>query len=145
MSQVDLSKTLFHSGFNAFKNDNLFQGTLTLPSSLANNTEYTDTVSFTVAQSDNFMQAYIYSTDYNDSFRYLDDNYHDYWHALNVSESNLLFDNATFLWFYDVTINKVDDIITATLYIENSSGSTLTYDHPTFEVPVAFVDYSLAN
>lgn len=142
---MDLSKILLHSALNAFKNNSNPSDVLSLPTSLAAGATWTDSVSFMLASTTSFIQTYIYSTDYSDSFRYPDSEYHDYWHPLNVSESSLIYDVATFLYFYDINIYINEGAVTATLIIENDTGSTVNYDHPTYEVPITLIDYSLAN
>lgn len=142
---IDLNNTLLHTSFNAFKNNSVQTDTLALPASLTAGATYTDTVTFTLSESAAFIACYVYSTDYDDYFRYLDSAYHDAWRPLYASQDHLVFDDpVTSLFFYDVNVLVDGSTVTAKLYIENTTAGTITYT-PNKTVPIAFVDYTLAN
>lgn len=141
---VDLDKLMLHSSYNTYKNNSVQRGNLSLPTSLGAGLTWTSTVSFTLSRASAFIQAYSYATDYGDYFLYLDSAYHDAWRVINQNNDYLLFSSGG-LQYFNINMSIVGTTVTFTLIHKNISAGTLTYTHPTYLVPVTFIDYSLTN
>lgn len=141
---LDLTKLILHTGYNSFKNSSVQRGNLTLPTSLNTSNFHTSTLVFTLTEPASFIQAYKYSSDYGDYFNYLDSAYHDAWRQVNVNDDDLIFTSAG-LYYYNIYMKLVGNVVTFTLFAPKSTSGTPTVTHPTYLVPVTFVEYRLAN
>lgn len=146
---MSLANTSLDSDYNAFKNLEISRDELDLPTSVAANTLYTDSITFTIQENAKFIEAYAYLSDYNQYFNRLDSNYFDIWTKLNAQSANstayLLLTDASTLEYFDISLRFSGNQITVTLSYNNATGSTITFVHPTFKVPIAFVEYTLAR
>lgn len=141
---VDLSKLILHTGYNTFKNISVYRNDLTLPSSLNTSTVYENEIVFNLSENASFLQAYMYSTDYNQYFEFLDSSYHDAWRQINANNDNLILTSAG-LYYYYVRMKINDKRVTFTLFAPKSTSGTPTVRHPSFKVPITFIEYRLAN
>lgn len=142
----NLDKLLLHSAYNTFKNLSVQRDELDLPTSMSAGQYYTDTVTFQLTEAIAFLQAYSFATDYGDYFSFLDSQYHNQWRTINnnndymiLSSSGLLFFNI--YMFLDTTNLRV----TFTLVLSRVGFGAVTINHPTYKVPITFVDYRLTN
>lgn len=143
----DVSKLILSSDHNAFKNRSVQRGFLPIPTSIPANSRVNNTITFTLSEVANFIQTYIYATDYGDYFNFLDSRYHDGWRPINNSTASgsgdfLVFTSAG-LYDYAVRISIDGNVVTVTGSFRNISGSTLTINHPNYLVPVTFIEYTL--
>lgn len=144
---VDPTKVAFSSSYNAFKNVSVQRGTVPMPGSLIANEQYSATVTFTLSESANFIQAYTEGTDYGDYFLYLDGEYHDSWLQIKPNNDYLVFmDDAgvNTLQFYRLEISIAGDDVTV-IYSQFNTSFPVTLNHPTGLVPVTFIEYNLAQ
>lgn len=140
----DLSKLILHTAYNTFKNINVYRDQLVLPSSLNTSSFYTYSTQFILSEDASFFQAYMYTSDYNQYFEFLDSAYHDAWRQINANNDNLIFTSAG-LYYYYVRMTIDGRKVTFTLFAPKSTSGTPTVNHPTFRVPVTFIEYRLAN
>lgn len=143
----DITKLIMTSDHNAFKNESVQRNNLAIPTSIPASSSVTNSVQFTLSEAANFIQAYIYATDYGDYFNFLDSAYHDGWRAINNSVASGSGDYLIFtsggLYDYAVRIRINGNIVTATAYFRNISGSPITITHPTYLIPITFIEYTL--
>lgn len=143
----DITKLIMTSDKNAFKNQSVQRGNIPIPASIPANSQLTTSIEFTLAETANFIQAYIYATDYGDYFNFLDSVYHDAWRSINNSTASGSGDYLIFtsggLYDYGVRIRLNGNKVTATAYFRNISGSTITINHPTLLIPITFIEYTL--
>jgi hypothetical protein len=135
--------TLLDSSFNAFKNSSVQHANFNLPASLAANQNYSQTVTFKMSLNASFLQAYVFSTDYQYYFDFLDSQYHDNWRLINANADHLCRSSGSLLNF-QVNMYLVGNLANFTLYLRGLSSAT-TILHPTFLIPITFIDYTLAN
>lgn len=145
--EPDITKLIMTSDKNAFKNESVQRNNLAIPTSIPASSRVTSTVQFTLNEAANFLQVYVYATDYGDYFNFLDSKYHDGWRPINNSSASgsgeyLLFTSGG-LYDYGVKISINGKIVTATAYFRNISGGTITINHPTYLVPITFIEYTL--
>lgn len=141
---VDLDKLILHSAYNSFKNVSVQRGNLVLPTTLNTSTVYTNSISFVLAERASFLQAYMFTSDYNQYFEFLDSKYHDAWRQINANNDNLIFTSAG-LYYYYVRMSLKGNIVTFTLFAPRSTSGTPTVRHDTGLVPITFTEYRLAN
>lgn len=145
--EPDITKLIMTSDKNAFKNESVQRNNLAIPASIPASSRVTSTVQFTLNEAANFIQVYVYATDYGDYFNFLDSKYHDGWRPINNSSASgsgeyLLFTSGG-LYDYGVKISIKGKIVTATAYFRNISASTITINHPTLLIPITFIEYTL--
>lgn len=143
----DITKLIMTSDNNAFKNESVQRNSLVIPASIPASSSVVNSVQFTLTEAANFIQAYIYATDYGDYFNFLDSQYHDGWRSINNSTASgsgdyLLFTSGG-LYDYAVRISINGKVVTATAYFRNISGSPITTNHPTHLIPITFIEYTL--
>lgn len=142
----DITKLIMTTDNNAFKNESVQRGILTIPGTIPAGVLYTTDIQFTLTEVANFIQAYTYATDYQDYFNYLDSGYHDAWRQSNNSTTAsgdfLLFTSGG-LYPFTVRLIFSGNFVTARLQINNVGGAAKTVDHPTYQVPVTFIEYTL--
>lgn len=141
---VDLDKLALHTSYNTYKNNSVKRGNLALPTSLGAGLTWTSTLTLTLSQAAAFLQAYSFATDYGDYFNYLDSQYHDAWRIVNQNADYLL-NSSGGLQFFNINMVLSGTSVTFTLIHKNTGGGTLTYIHNTYLVPIALIDYTLAN
>lgn len=141
---IDLTKLVLHTAYNSFKNVNVHRGNLIIPATLNTSTTYSHSISFTLSEVASFTQAYKYSSDYGEYFGFLDSQYHDAWRQINLNADDLIFTSGG-LFYYRVNTSFVGNQVTFTLFAPKSTSGTPVVRHPTFLVPVTFVEYRLAN
>lgn len=145
--EPDITKLIMTSDRNAFKNESVQRNNLIIPNSIPASSTVTNSVQFTLSEAANFIQAYIYATDYGDYFNFLDSQYHDGWRSINNSTASgsgdyLLFTSGG-LYDFAVRISINGNIVTATASFRNISGGTITINHPTKLIPITFIEYTL--
>lgn len=145
--EPDITKLIMTSDKNAFKNESVQRNNLAIPTSIPASSRVTSTVTFTLSEIANFIQAYIYATDYGDYFNFLDSKYHDGWRSINNSTASgsgeyLLFTSGG-LYDFAVRISINGNVVTATASFRNISASTITINHPTYLIPITFIEYTL--
>lgn len=141
---VDLDKLMLHSSYNTFKNINVQKDYLAIPASVGAGSIYTDSVTFNLEESVAFMQGYSYATDYGDYFNYLDSQYHDEWRNVHTNNDYLVFSSSGIL---NPTI-KLELTATSAIFtfrLSRQGFGAVTINHPTYLVPIAFIDYRLTN
>lgn len=143
----DVTKLILTSDLNAFKNRSVQRGNIPIPTSIAAGARVVNSITFTLSENANFIQAYIYATDYGDYFNFLDSKYHDGWRSINNSAASgsgeyLIFTSGG-LYDYAVRISINGNVVTATASFRNISGGTITINHPTYLVPITFIEYTL--
>lgn len=142
----DITKLIVSSDHNAFKNQSVQRGNLSLPTSIPASSRSNSSITFNLNESANFVQPYVYATDYGDYFNFLDSQYHNFWRAINNSISSggdFLVFSSNGLIAFTVRLEFAGALVTATLSIRNISGSPITINHPTYLVPVTFIEYTL--
>lgn len=143
---VDLDKLMLHTAYNTFKNLSVQRDELDLPASVGAGVVYTDSVVFNLTEDIAFLQAYSYATDYGDYFTYLDSAYHDFYRLINNNSDYMVLSSSGLLVY---TINMVLDTanrrVTFTLTLSRQGFGAVTINHPTYKVPITFVDYRLTN
>ena len=141
---LDVEKTLFHSGLNSFKNVNVHRHVFQMPNTHTANVADILTHTFTLSEDADFTQLLVKATDYGKYFRYRDSKYHNTWMMIEQSLDFLLLDTpVTQLFFFKVTYKVDGDQVTVQLKV-NPFGTTFNID-PEMEVPIAFVEYTLAR
>lgn len=143
----DITKLIMTSDNNAFKNQNVQRGNLPIPTSIPASSQVTRSIEFTLDEVANFIQAYCFATDYGDYFNFLDSLYHNAWRSINNSTASgsgdfLLFTSSG-LYDFGVRIILNGNKVTVVGYYRNITGSTLTINHPTYVVPITFIEYTL--
>jgi len=144
MNEAGLQKLVLHTAYNSFKNVSIHRGNLAIPATLNSGAVQTNSISFTLTENALFTMAYMYTSDYSQYFQFLDSAYHDAWRQINNNNDNLIFTSAG-LYYYDVKMSLSGNIVTFTLIAPRSTSGTPTVNHPTYLVPVTFVEYTLAN
>jgi len=141
---IDETKLQSASAYNTFKNNTSTNYTFAIPSTLANGSGYTYTKNFTFTGNINFIELYIFATEYGEYFRYLDNAYHNSWMVLNTVRQNYLLLSSGGLWDYGINYTINGNVVSVTLSIfKNSTGSTITFSG-SLTVPIVFVDYTIA-
>lgn len=145
--EPDITKLIMTTDHNAFKNESVQRASIPIPASIPASSTVVNTVQFSLAEAANFIQVYIYATDYGDYFNFLDSKYHDGWRAINNSTASgsgeyLVFTSGG-LYDYAVRISITGNIVTATASFRNISASPITINHPTLLVPITFIEYTL--
>lgn len=140
----DLDKLAFHSAYNTFKNSSVLRDELDLPASVAAGAVYVDEVTFTLAEAASFIQAYVKTTDYSDYFQYLDSQYHDSYRNINQNTDHLVFSSGGLL-NYDIYMKINANKVTFSLRLSRQGFGAVTINHPTYKVPITFVEYRLTN
>lgn len=145
--EPDITKLIMTSDKNAFKNESVQRGFLPIPTSIPAGSRVVNQIQFTLSELANFIQVYIYASDYGDYFNYLDSKYHDGWRPINNSTASgsgdfLLFTSGG-LYDYAVRISLEGNVVTLTGSFRNISGGTITINHPNWLVPVTFIEYTL--
>lgn len=145
--EPDITKLIMTSDKNTFKNESVQRGNIPIPASIPASSQVTNSIEFTLNEAANFIQVYVYATDYGDYFNYLDSKYHDGWRPINNSTASgsgeyLLFTSGG-LYDFGVRIRINGRKVTATAYFRNISGGTITINHPTLLVPITFIEYTL--
>lgn len=141
---ADLTKLIFTSEANAYKNVASYSGTITFPTSLTANQTSTNSVTFSLAEAPTFLKLYAKFTEYVDRLSGVSPQ----WYA------------AAAAGYYTVGINITTGVHAGviscglTVFV---SGTTVTvqgilnnpYSDPitleSLAVPFVLVDYSLAN
>lgn len=140
-------------GFNTFKNNNIHRGAFTFPvqtNPAAAPARDVQTFTFQLTDQASFIEFYIFATDYNSYFRYLDSVYHNFWVRLEqVTSSFLIMDDpVTSLYFYDIDYKIVGNTVTVRRVLTNfaafPSGNPVILTAG-MTVPFAFVEYALAE
>lgn len=145
--EPDITKLVMTSDKNAFKNENVQRGNIPIPASIAASSQVTASIEFTLNETANFIQAYIFATDYGDYFNFTDSVYHNAWRSINNSTASgsgdyLLFTSGG-LYDFGVRISLNGNKVTATAYFRNISASPITINHPTLLIPITFIEYTL--
>jgi hypothetical protein len=143
--EPDITKLILSSDHNAFKNASVQRGTIPIPTSIAASTRVTNTITFTLSESANFIQAYVFASDYGDYFNFGDSKYHDNWRSINNSSgtSEYLIFTSGGLYNYSIRISLNGNVVTVTASFRNISGGTITINHPSYLVPITFIEYTL--
>lgn len=141
---IDVDKLDFISKLNSFKNLSVLRGELDLPASVGAGTVYVDTLEFTLQEQASFVQAYINATAYDDYFQYLDSKYHDHYMPVNNNVDFLVFSSSGLL-NYDIYMKIFENKVTFSLRLSRMGFGAVTINHPTYKVPITFVEYRLAN
>lgn len=145
--EPDITKLILTSDKNAFKNESVQRNNLTIPTSIPASTRVTSSVQFTLSESANFIVPYVYATDYGDYFNFLDSQYHDGWRPINNSSASgsgeFFLRTSGGIYDYGVRIKINGNVVTATAYFRNISASPITVIHPTFLIPITFIEYTL--
>ena len=141
---VDLDKLMLHSSYNTFKNISVQRGNLAIPASVGAGVVYTDTVTFNLQEAAAFMQGYSYATDYGDYFNYLDSRYHDNWRNVHTNNDYMLLSSSGLL-SYTIRMQLSGSTATFTLRLSRAGFGAVTITHPTYLVPINFIDYKLTN
>lgn len=143
----DITKLILTSDNNAFKNQSVQRSNLAIPTSIAASSRVTSTVEFTLSDTANFIVPYVYATDYGDYFNYLDSQYHDAWRPINNSTASgsgeYFLRTSGGIYDFGVRIKINGKKVTATAYFRNISGAPITVIHPTFLIPITFIEYTL--
>lgn len=143
----DIAKLILSSDHNAFKNESVQRSFLPLPTSIPAATRVVNTITFTLSEAANFIVPCVFATDYGDYFNYGDGKYHDAWRPINnsiaTSSGDYLLLSSAGLINFAMRISIKDNIVTATLTVRNLGASTITINHPTYQVPITFVEYTL--
>ena len=143
---INLDLLMLHSSYNTFKNINVQRGELVIPSSLSAGQYYTNSVTFDLTEEIAFLQAYSKATDYGDYFTYLDSTYHDFWRVINNNYDYMLLSSSGLLFFnIYMLLDTVNKKVTFTLVLSRVGFGAVTINHPTYRVPITFVDYRLTN
>lgn len=145
--QPDVTKLVMTSDLNAFKNQSVQRGFLPMPTSVGASSRVTNQITFTLGESANFIQAYVFASDYGDYFNFLDSKYHDAWRSINNSvatgSGDFLVFSSNGLINYLIRISLNANIVTAILSIQNISGSPITINHSSYLIPITFIEYTL--
>lgn len=141
---VDLDKLMLHSSYNTFKNIDVQKNTLDLPTAVGAGSIYTDSVTFSLAETAVFMQGYSYATDYGDYFNYLDSQYHDEWRNVHTNNDYMVLSSSGLLT-YTIKLELTTTSAIFTLRLSRQGFGAVTINHPTYLVPIAFIDYRLTN
>jgi len=141
---VDLDKLMLHSSYNTFKNIDVQKNTLDLPTAVGAGSIYTDTVTFSLQETAVFMQGYSYATDYGDYFNYLDSQYHDEWRNVHTNNDYMVLSSSGLLT-YTIKLELTTTSAIFTLRLSRQGFGAVTINHPTYLVPIAFIDYRLTN
>mgnify|MGYP000966254426 CR=1 FL=1 len=141
---VDLDKLMLHSSYNTFKNIDVQKDTLDLPTAVGAGSIYTDSVTFSLAETAAFMQGYSYATDYGDYFNYLDSQYHDEWRNVHTNNDYMVLSSSGLLT-YTIKLELTATSAIFTLRLSREGFGAVTINHPTYLVPIAFIDYRLTN
>lgn len=141
---VDLTKLVLHTDYNSFKNIEVHRGNLTIPATLSSVSTGSNSISFTLKENASFLMAYMYTSDYNQYFQFLDSKYHDFWRQINNNNDNLIFTSSG-LYYYYVRMTLSGNTVTFTLFTPKATSGTPTVTHSTYLVPITFVEYRLAN
>lgn len=145
MTEDGLQKLVLHTGYNSFKNVNVYRDELDLPASLNTSSVYNDSVTFNLSENASFLMAYMYTSDYAQYFQFLDSRYHNAWRQINNNNDNLIFTSGGLYYYYVRMSIANGNQITFTLFAPRSTSGTPTISHPTMKVPIVFVEYRLAN
>ena len=141
---VDLDKLMLHSSYNTFKNIDVQKDTLAIPASVGAGSIYTDSVTFNLQETAVFMQGYSYATDYGDYFNYLDSAYHDEWRNVHTNNDYMVLSSSGLLT-YTIKLELTATSAIFTLRLSRQGFGAVTINHPTYLVPIAFIDYRLTN
>lgn len=141
---VDLDKLMLHSSYNTFKNIDVQKDTLALPTAVGAGSIYTDSVTFSLAETAAFIQGYSYATDYGDYFNYLDSGYHDEWRNVHTNNDYMVLSSSGLLT-YTIKLELTATSAIFTLRLSRQGFGAVTINHPTYLVPIAFIDYRLTN
>lgn len=140
-----LDKLILISKNNAFKNDDVFRGTLVIPASVGAGAIYTNSVSFTIPEGVDFQSAFGYFTNY--SVRLFQGppftSYTDRWWDLNQIQDVFLVTSAGVI--NGQIIQTVSgSVVTITLRISRQGFSAVTITS-SGSIPISLVAYSLAT
>lgn len=147
----DLSKVQFTSEANSFKNDSLlFQGSLTLPTSITSHSFNISSQNFTIPNTPTFSVLYGYFQDFYDAFDqyFAGSSYKtSQWFETNINAKVGIIVTAPApqagpiegLIYPTISGNTV----TVNLLVNNPYGVTITIAPQT--IPYAFITYSLTN
>lgn len=143
---VNLDKLLLHSSYNTFKNLSVQRDELVLPTSMSAGEYYTDTVTFDLTEDIAFLQAYSYATDYGDYFSFLDGLYHDQWRVINNNNDYMILSSSGLLTAkIFMKLDTTNRQVTFTFVLSRVGFGAVDIRHPTYRIPVTFVDYRLTN
>jgi len=141
---IDIDNVLLHSSYNAFKNNGVHRASLALPASHVSGVAQSVEQTFTLDETTDFAQLLVYATDYAKYFRYLDSQYHDSWMQVEQSYDYLVFNSPlTSLYYFTLNYKIVGNQVTVVLTIP-AFFPTMNFT-PGKVVPIAFVEYTLAN
>ena len=140
----DEGKTVTAPQYNTFKNVTIHRGTLSMPLTTSGPAQ-TQTIQLTLEDPASFLQLYIYGTDYDDYFRFLDSQYHDRWLPIECTRDFLVFDSpVTQLFYYSINYTVSGNIVTLNRVMYGASFGApwnVSQIFPKF----AFVEYTLAE
>lgn len=141
---VDLSKVVFYSGANAFKNDGtVYTGSLTFPTSLTSGQLGAVTTSFTLSSAPQFSKFFANFVETVDAMNSKPAQWYDEELCYSVGiyiNSPSIYANWYAAFIYPI-ING--NTVTVRLEFQNPYGTSITLNPLT--VPFAFVEYTLAN
>lgn len=127
---------------NAFKNNGVFRDAFAFFTSSTGSVQK-KTITFTLQEDTDFIQLFVYGTDYAKYFRYLDSQYHNSWMQVEQSFDYLVFNSpVSSLWYYNITYTVVGRVVTVVLTVNGFGSFNFT---PGLTVPIAFVEYTLAR
>lgn len=139
---LDVENILMHSSINSFKNNGVHRYNFpffTASTGSPQKIEHT----FTLQQDTDFVQLLVFATDYAKYFRYLDSQYHNKWQPVEQSLDYLVFNHpVTSLYYFTVNYKIDGDQVTVVLNVNGFGSFNFT---PGLEVPIAFVEYTLAK
>jgi len=139
---VDPDLIVMSSEFNAFKNNGVHRHEFDFFVSSTGSVQ-TKSFTFTLADDTDFVQLFVYGTDYAKYFRYLDSQYHDKWQPVEQSLDYLVFNHpVSSLYYYKVNYKIVNNVVTVYLTVNGFGSFNFT---PGMKVPIAFVEYTLAR
>lgn len=140
-----LDKLILISKNNAFKNDDVFRGSLVIPASVGAGSIYTNSVSFTIPDGVDFQSAFGYFTNY--SLRIFQGTpfttYVDRWWDLNQIQDVFLITSAGVITGQIIQV-VTGGIVTITLRISRQGTSAVTITS-SGSIPISLVAYSLAT
>lgn len=142
---VDLSKLILHTGYNAFKNDGLvYTGSIDFTTSLTSSQLWTSTTSFTISSFPQFTKFFAFFQEAVDATTLLGS---AQWYPNNVAVGSIAahVTTAPFVGYIGASIYPIinGNTVTVTAELQNPYASTVSLD--ALNVPFAFIEYTLAN
>lgn len=141
---ANIDQVLFHSSYNSFKNNGVSRTTLSLPDSYPAMTDQVVSYTFTLQNDTDFVQLLVYATDYAKPFlEGFPIAYANKWVQVEQALDYLLKSDSGLIYYFNVDYKVVGNQVTVSARIPKFSSAFNVSPH--VDVPIAFVEYTLAR